>query len=62
MEYYEVSPEDCLKYFVNPLDAQDHQDPPVIQNIEGIAEKDQEPEDDEPIASCTCSQVEPVSE
>ena len=49
-EYYKVSPERCLKCFINPLEGpdedygQDHQDPPVIPNIEGYAEEDQEPE------------------
>ena len=43
--------------------SQDDQNPPVMPKIEGHAEKDQEPqaEDDEPIGSCTHSQMEPIS-
>ena len=67
--YYKVIPENCLNYFIDPLegpdenDGQDDQNLPTMPNIEGNVEEDQEPqvEDDMSIASRTCSQMEPIS-
>ena len=62
-------PQHMLAIFCSSLegpdedDGQDDHDPPVIPNVEGNIEEDQEPEveDDEPIVSPTCSQMEPIS-